>query len=87
MTDQNKLKIAGKHHVPDKCPSGCPYIETYRQYNVGDPCRTCPVFLCKTLVYEGETINLLPPEKYPKVLARDWEKWFNDNMKGDAPGM
>lgn len=87
--DSRKLdmKIANKYIVPDRCPSDCPGIETYRKYALDDPCRICPVFLCKTVVYEGETINLLPPEKYPRGQAVAWEKWFKGEMKGKVPGM
>lgn len=80
------MKIARKYEVPDKCPPDCPHIEEFRRYNTGQPCITCPVFLCRTIVYEGETINLVPPHEYPREQAVAWEKWFKEGMKGSMPG-
>ena len=80
------MKIARKYNVPDKCPANCPYIEEYKKYNMGFPCRVCPVFLCKTLTYNGESINLVSPDSYPSEHAKEWAKWFEEGMSGNTPG-
>jgi len=78
--------IANKCRVPDHCPEECPYIEEYRSFVMGTTCETCPVFLCRTIQYEGETINLIPAESFDLAAARKWEKWFKDGMRKAPPG-
>jgi hypothetical protein len=77
--------IAKKFHIPDRCPENCPFKEQYKRFVMGDACKSCPVFLCRVVTYEGEIINLVPAESFDAVSAGKWEKWFKEGMRKAPP--
>ncbi len=77
--------IAKQFRIPDRCPDNCPFLDEYKSFVMGDTCKSCPVFLCRIVTYEGETINLIPAESFDAVAARKWEKWFREGMRKAPP--
>ena len=70
------MLIAGKHEVPDECPSDCRFSgENGYQ---GSMCCRCPIFNCREIPGpEGEPFRLLLPEDYRSDWAEQWERFFN----------
>lgn len=79
-----ELLIAGKFEVPDECPDGCVYRDSFYQMGQSAICGRCPVFCCKESEGpDGETdFALVHRDDYRPDWAEAWVKFFDT---GEGP--
>jgi hypothetical protein len=79
---EEKMVLAGKYEIPDKCPPNCSLRPT-TSFSQGDICTRCPVLICapcppnpKYPEYDG--MRVVEPDEFRPEWAEEWEQFFRD---------